>query len=495
MIFAASSDSVFKSADSGASWTSSPTGFGCGGDLEIMVDADSSNIIYLACEIGVLKSNDGGITWFESGPQINVASITALKSIASKPDVLYSAVFGKGLYKSINPLGKILSSTGVEWQRLPDFPGSTSVNDIEINLGEPERVYVLGQPGLGALLHISTDGGSNWTRVSDVLMWTGMDIELGSLWLGGSWEHPDSLIAEKVMAVYKGTEDATNWSKYTLTERMGSAKSIAVNPTNPATVYAGGFNTTDFGGRVPILMKTTDEGATWNEIGSSSIKRLINVVRIDPFNHDKIYVGTEKDSYSPTGGVYISIDGGESWQDPIENSYANDIITDPLTPNVLYAGTTSGVYQSTDGGLSWHELNGELNETDIKCLDLDPVNQVLYAGTNGQGVFRNDLTTGIEERESISPNTVTLFQNYPNPFNLETIISYEIAHTSDVLLSVFDIRGRLVTTLVDGVQIPGQKRAYWDGRDHSGKVVPSGVYISKLTAEDQVTMKKMILQK
>jgi len=89
----------------------------------------------------------------------------------------------------------------------------------------------------------------------------------------------------------------------------------------------------------------------------------------------------------------------------------------------------------------------------------------------------------------------TLHQNYPNPFNPATTISFDLAQPGHVRLDVFDVAGRRVATLVDGVRAAGLSRATWDGRDSHGQPVSSGVYFYRLMAGGTLQTKKMVLLK
>jgi flagellar hook assembly protein FlgD len=86
-----------------------------------------------------------------------------------------------------------------------------------------------------------------------------------------------------------------------------------------------------------------------------------------------------------------------------------------------------------------------------------------------------------------------LGQNYPNPFNPSTTIAYSVADKSDVKLQIFDVRGRLVRTLVDGERGPNNYRVMWDGLNNAGNSVASGVYFYRLIAGDFRATKKMVL--
>ena len=87
-----------------------------------------------------------------------------------------------------------------------------------------------------------------------------------------------------------------------------------------------------------------------------------------------------------------------------------------------------------------------------------------------------------------------LDNNYPNPFNPVTSIRYGITDRAHVTLRVYDVRGRLVRTLVDEVQNPdANHRVEWNGRNNAGNPVASGVYFYKLNAKNFTKTRKMVL--
>ncbi len=81
----------------------------------------------------------------------------------------------------------------------------------------------------------------------------------------------------------------------------------------------------------------------------------------------------------------------------------------------------------------------------------------------------------------------------PNPFNPQTVVTYDLARAGHAQLSVYDVRGRHVRTLVDASLPAGRHTAPWDGRDASGRAMASGTYVCRLEAEDTVTQQKMTL--
>jgi hypothetical protein len=123
-----------------------------------------------------------------------------------------------------------------------------------------------------------------------------------------------------------------------------------------------------------------------------------------------------------------------------------------------------------------------------------------YPGTRLEYVTRllTDLdligTSGIEPPEAGLVNR--LDQNAPNPFNPTTTIRYSVARDgARTKLAIYDVAGRLVATLKDGVSTAGEHAARWDGRDSSGSPVASGVYFARLEVGGWTSSRKMALLK
>ncbi len=93
------------------------------------------------------------------------------------------------------------------------------------------------------------------------------------------------------------------------------------------------------------------------------------------------------------------------------------------------------------------------------------------------------------------PDRFELKDNYPNPFNAQTEIQYGLPEPSEVNLSVYNIMGQKVRTLVEGRQSAGVHRVTWDGRNENGETVASGVYFYTIRAGTYIETKKMTLLK
>ena len=104
------------------------------------------------------------------------------------------------------------------------------------------------------------------------------------------------------------------------------------------------------------------------------------------------------------------------------------------------------------------------------------------------------------ETPPVLPETTALLSNYPNPFNPETWIPYQLAEPAEVTITIYDIRGRVVRTLVLGNQPAGiyqsrSKAAHWDGRNQFGEKVATGIYFYTLKAGDYAATRKLLIRK
>jgi len=87
----------------------------------------------------------------------------------------------------------------------------------------------------------------------------------------------------------------------------------------------------------------------------------------------------------------------------------------------------------------------------------------------------------------------TLFQNYPNPFNSNTVISYQLASSSEVELKIYNLLGQNIRKLVGIKQPAGTHQIEWDGKDDFGKDVASGVYVYQIKSNNFIKSRKMLL--
>jgi len=97
--------------------------------------------------------------------------------------------------------------------------------------------------------------------------------------------------------------------------------------------------------------------------------------------------------------------------------------------------------------------------------------------------------------EALIPEAFALHQNYPNPFNPITTLRYDLPENSFVNITVYDLLGKKVKTLVNTTQNAGFKSVIWNATNNQGNPVSAGVYLYKIQAGEFVQTKKMVLLK
>ena len=106
-----------------------------------------------------------------------------------------------------------------------------------------------------------------------------------------------------------------------------------------------------------------------------------------------------------------------------------------------------------------------------------------------------NITKDIEDTQVILPARTALYQNYPNPFNLSTEIRFCLAEAGRMSIDIYDLLGRKIVTLADGVFEAGEHNILWDGRDNEGLEVASGIYFYCLKAGEYTETRKMMMLK
>jgi hypothetical protein len=157
-----------------------------------------------------------------------------------------------------------------------------------------------------------------------------------------------------------------------------------------------------------------------------------------------------------------------------------------------FTRTSAMLIDGTSGLQSAVSIQGSLQSTYVDELDSDGEDEFFkFISATQIGIYHAiPYSVGVEENPNHLPKSFRLHANYPNPFNTLTIISYDLAKEADVSLEIFDLLGRKVATLTEGMQEAGTHKAKWDG---SG--VSSGLYFYRLRAGDYSDIKKMTLLK
>ena len=158
----------------------------------------------------------------------------------------------------------------------------------------------------------------------------------------------------------------------------------------------------------------------------------------------------------------------------------------------------SGIgYATSTDGINWIKFPG--SATNGSLLDFAAYPAVIKDGTTYRMwyMYYNTMfyyataptTTGVEDN-AVQPSAYTLLQNYPNPFNPSTMISYQLAKAGYVKLTVYDLLGREVATLMNDVQSAGIHAVTWNAMKNA-----SGIYYCRLSSGFSTQTRKLVLTK
>jgi hypothetical protein len=174
--------------------------------------------------------------------------------------------------------------------------------------------------------------------------------------------------------------------------------------------------------------------------------------------------------------VDVSNDGGSSWTN-VENTMVSDASWTTVSVDV-------------------DALFGSPNMVQLRFRASDLASgSIVEAGVDEIRVLRQDGATDAPDLAAATPLRLALEQNQPNPFRPETKISYAVPSRTEVELTVYNVGGQVVRTLVSGVKPAGRYDVRWDGRDTTGSRVAAGVYFYRLEASGETMTKKMTVMK
>ncbi len=361
---------LWKTTNGGSSWQPLTDGLPNSNISDVAVNQANTNIIYIltgdgdatsyggsptrCCgfgkySTGVLKSTDGGVTWYPTGYQWEETDLRSDFKLLMHPtdfNTLYVAG-NNGLYRTTNG--------GNSWIKLLD----QFVYDVEFMPNNPQVIYA----GVnGGRLYISMDGGSIWTP------------------------------------------------KFLTREREASRVSVAVSPDFGTAIYVLISNSADedttnqfysFNG----LYYSPDQGENWTKQAShlpnvfsgnglvldGRAETYAHSLAVSPTDEQKVITGAISIFKSSNGGTNLNI------VDPDAGIYhvdVHDLIYSP-TSNTLFAATDGGVYRSTNDGATWTAINNNLAITQYYRISTAPVSSlVVMGGSQDNGThFRNSISS------------------------------------------------------------------------------------------------------
>jgi photosystem II stability/assembly factor-like uncharacterized protein len=408
--------------------------------------------------VPILRTRDGGASW---------DSVTVIRGALEEPSLVdiafdHEGRTGLAVGFSYNPdtepsSGYAIFRTingGSTWVAQATFPVLTSFPSFDVVTYAGNGKWYVGG---GARFMRSVDNGVSWQDVTSPNF---------------PWEHPNVwgiefkddntgivLIGRNQFSGIFMTEDGGDtWS---LQQEFDNDFGISYLSYVGGSNWIGGMRSKD-ANDASVIFRTDDDWETWtyvtnvSDIGAGRMDNMKFQTEEIGYVFDRVY---DVSSEAYIGTVWRTGDGGQTW--------TSERLMDGGTPRgIAMYDVNRGIIASTKGVLITTSGGGSPTPVPTSIPEADEFNNLEL------------------------PELITLAQNYPNPFNPSTTISFTLAETRDVTLSVYDLLGRRVSILLNGRLSPGTHTSVFDARHLS-----SGVYVYRVEAAGFVTSRKMMLLK
>ncbi len=438
VLFAGGAGGIFKSIDSGVSWSNQPRFLEGNKRVEkIIISPDNSNILFAIAESPiagmsgeVFRSLDGGLNWTKIDQSKSFKSLalhdnnpTDIISCTQAREVLFSDSRGSswgditgdlpisefgftdvaisyentywvGTKNETYGNGNLYLTTdgGISWNSIDiGQPPDTSVRSILVHPEDNETIYVSLEKAYDKIqnpaesyLFKTENGGQSWAKLFPPYNGRILGIDPGSSY--------DTIYLGYGNLVYKTKNDGINWTRIdpmlTPGINTGDIRDIAIDPTDGNIIY------------LPIsshgYFKSTNEGSSWTRITQGLLNTGIVLMAVpNVAGSDTVYV-TGWDGE----GTFRTDDGGETWirldGGGIDHSFPDEIKVNPLDPSVVWEiSDLGGLFLSTNYGTNWtqqfnaHKYDG-FRFGSVQALSPAPSNSsIIYAVKSGYGIFKS----------------------------------------------------------------------------------------------------------
>jgi hypothetical protein len=289
----------------------------------------------------------------------------------------------------------------------------------------------------------------------------------------------------------KTSTAGTSWISAAVLPQIGTETGFA-NSVEWFNINTGWFGTNN-----SRIYRTTDAGFTWSA-STSTFTNSRTISFFDAF-------------FGMAGGdnMDITTDGGLTWTQSasqLQNDIKSSAVLRLDAPR-WYFITGSQVHKSADQGFTIsldYEQSEDYENISMKIIQLGDNYWICgYAvGENGIISKYTELVTVTHSEDAVAeyPSDFILKQNYPNPFNPSTTIEYSLPVSADVKITIYNMLGQEVRTLLNESKIAGSHSVTWNARDKNDNSLSSGIYFYELRAsgldgKDFRQIHKMVLLK
>ncbi|MHC4065538.1 MAG: WD40/YVTN/BNR-like repeat-containing protein, partial [Planctomycetota bacterium] len=408
--YAGNGSAVFLSIDGGHSWFEKtpklglwgPPGVEAGQPVDFQVDPDDASRIFTNnYGGGNFLSVDAGSTWTVASQGYTGAHVRDIAVAPDDPARVYAAA-RTGIFRSQN--------WGVSWSGRNFLPAlENEWNVVTVDPRNP--LLLLGSGNKTVTMFASYDGAETWMAVGPQLpehihwrciTFAPADSNLVYAGTGATLTISQFESSVPAQGIYKSVDRGETW--VTANDTTSDTAHVAdISVVDSVVVYAA---TTNLG-----VLKTIDGGGNWT-VRNQDLpgNPAVLSIGVDPADTSHVLAGLQ------AAGLYVSFNGALTWESvpvglPAE-AEVSAILFSSVDPAVVWMGDRrSGVYRSIDGGGTWVKVNYGLRTRAVNALALSADNQTLYAGTEGEGVFRLDGAPTVGVRDTPPAEDVLLLQS------------------------------------------------------------------------------------
>jgi photosystem II stability/assembly factor-like uncharacterized protein len=323
---------------------------------------------------GVFRSTNGGLTWAEFNANLSDGQINGLVRHPTNPKILFALTTSAGL-RRIDLSGGSAWSISAELDLLPASP-SAQTSGVLLEEGDVPNDE-LPRVDLPALYGVQPpEDGDIFTPGDEALALAASVVVAGNAPMLSMAFAPSNAnmayLGTSGAGVYASSDGGTSWSYTGLPG--GTARGLAVSPSNPNRVYAA----TSSKGR---LMISNDGGKNWFNANLPDSAVEVYSVAAAPADPGAAYVGT-------SNGVYRY--NGSAWNHTgLGGSMVTALAYHPALPDRLYAASNWGAYSTIIGQSGWNLLDPALNGVSAVSINFDPADpRRVYVGTEVRGTLR-----------------------------------------------------------------------------------------------------------
>jgi len=511
---------VYRSTDSGYTWNAlnapeiCPKGQ-CGYDMAIAVHPKNANVIYIAGDVVIARTLNGGATWSQLVDPATFQGPNGIRVHVDEHVLLFNSDGSKlylgndgGIFMTTDILVSQIEQ--VNWTELNDTLAITQIYPgMSIHPSSATRALIGAQDNRTQLY----TGAANWKSVTcgdggytafdpavptiafatctskDPFPTVLRSTDSGVTWHGSEYGIDASERADfmppfvidpsNAQVVYYGTyrlyQSRDSGGKFTavsgdLTAGSSDAiTTIAVAPSDSKTVYVGASiavpeaPTAVTSPRIHVATNALDALPLWNDRSNGLPRRVITRIVIDPLDPSAAYAtfaGFFSGGSDIPGHVFKTSNAGGNWSNASGNLPdipVNDLVIDPDLPNTLYVATDLGVMVSRDGGGTWTSLGSGLPHVVVDSLVLHRPSRILRAGTYGRSVW--DILVPLSS-SSVQPTLTAL--------NPQTV----------------NAGGGQFTLQVTGTNLVAGTALRWNGSNRPTSIVDSSHIVATISASD-----------